>query len=106
MGTLAGAAPSATAQTVGQISRYAQAAFGFVIPFALAFLGFAIEMLIRNGRIVLQMAVSQLLLALGFVVRLAAHLAHGMMGVGLALYDVLIFLPLFVERLVVQRRRT
>src|SRR4051794_22858963 len=38
MGSLAGAAPE-TGQSVGQVARYAQAAFGFVIPFALAFLG-------------------------------------------------------------------
>ena len=104
MGALAGAAPSPTAETVSQISRYAQAAFGFVIPFALAFLGFAIEMLIRNGRIVLQMAVAQFLLALGFVVRLLGHLAQGVMALGLALYDFVIFLPLFIERLVRHRQ--
>ncbi len=104
MGSLAGAAPSETAQTVGQIARYAQAAFGFVIPFALAFLGFAIEMLIRNGRIVLQMALAQALLAVGFVVRLGGHLAEGRMALGLAFYDLLIFLPLYIERQI-QRRR-
>ncbi len=38
MGTLAGAQPAEGAQAVGEIARYAQAAFGFVIPFALAFL--------------------------------------------------------------------
>ncbi len=106
MGTLAGAAPSPTAETVGQISRYAQAAFGFVIPFALAFLGFAIEMLIRNGRIVLQMVVAQLLFMLGFVVRLLSHLAEGLMALALALYDFVIFLPLFIEGLILRRRQT
>ena len=105
MGTLSGAPPSPTAQNVGELARYAQAAFGFVIPFALAFLGFAIEMLIRNGRIVLQTIVTQLLLALGFLARLVAHLAQGLTQLMVALYDVLIFLPLFIEHVVRRVRK-
>lgn len=105
IGTLSGAAPSPTAQNVGDLARYAQAAFGFVIPFAMAFLGFAIEMLIRNGRIVLQTIVTQLLLALGFLARLVAHLAQGLTSLAVALYDMLIFLPLFVEHVVRRMRK-
>jgi hypothetical protein len=99
MGTLAGAAPSDSGQAVGDIARYAQAAFGFVIPFALAFLGFAIEALIRNGRVVLQLVVGWMLQILSFLVRLLRRLVLGLLEVALALYDLMIFLPLFIERL-------
>jgi hypothetical protein len=108
MGSLAGATPSETAQSVNQIARYAQAAFGFVIPFALAFLGFAIELLVRTGRVVAQFAVGQVLLTTSFLVRLLRHLTGGLMVLALALYDVAIFLPLYIERQVERhlRKRT
>jgi hypothetical protein len=99
MGTLAGAAPSESGQAVGEIARFAQAAFGFVIPFVLAFLGFAIEALIRNGRVVLQLVLGLLLEMLSFLVRLLRLLVLGLLAVALASYDFVIFLPLFVERL-------
>src|SRR4051794_31459551 len=103
MGSLAGAAPSETGQSVGQVARYAQAAFGFVIPFALAFLGFAVELLVRTGRVVVQFALGQVLLTGAFLVRLLRHLTGGLMALALALYDFAIFLPLYVERQVKKR---
>jgi len=107
MGTLAGAAPSDAAQSmnqsVNQLTRYAQAAFGFVIPFALAFLGFAIELLVRTGRVVAQFAVGQVLLTAAFLVRLLRQLTGGLMALALALYDFAIFLPLYIERQVAKR---
>jgi uncharacterized small protein (DUF1192 family) len=98
MATLAGAQPDASGHAVGEIARYAQAAFGFVIPFALAFLGFAIEALIRNGRVVAQLAIGAMLQVASFLVRLLRQLVLGLLSVLLALYDFAIFLPLFIER--------
>jgi hypothetical protein len=104
MGTLAGAQPSEAAHSVSQIAGYAQAAFGFVIPFALAFLGFAIELLVRAGRVVGQFALGQVLLTVSFLVRLLRHLTEGLMAVALAVYEFAIFLPLYVERQLERRR--
>ncbi|CAN5906153.1 hypothetical protein BH11PSE3_BH11PSE3_40790 [soil metagenome] len=98
MGTLAGAQPTEGAQAVGEIARYAQAAFGFVIPFALAFLGFAIEMLVRNARVVVQLAMAVVLQVAAFFARLLRHLVLSLLAVMLALYDFIIFLPLLIER--------
>lgn len=100
LGTLAGSAPSEAGETAGAMARYAQAAFGLTIPFALAFLGFAIEALIRNGRVVLQLLVAFVLESLSFAVRLLRFLVEGLLVVALAAYDLVIFLPLVVERLV------
>lgn len=100
LGTLAGSAPSEAGETAGAMARYAQAAFGLTIPFALAFLGFAIEALIRNGRVVLQLLVAFVLESLSFAVRLLRFLVEGLFVVALAAYDLVIFLPLVVERLV------
>ncbi|HYC64084.1 MAG TPA: hypothetical protein VEC14_05075 [Reyranellaceae bacterium] len=105
MGTLAGAPPSETAQSVSDIARYAQAAFGFVIPFAMAFLGFALEMLVRNGRVVIQAVVVEALHGLSFITRLLRRLTVGAMGLVLALYDLVIFLPLALEQKVRQLRK-
>ena len=104
MGTLANSAPSETAQSVGQIARYAQAAFGFVIPFAMAFLGFAIEMLVRNGRVVAQVVIAELLKLLAFLLRLLRGITVGLMTLVVALYDFAIFLPLAIEALVKKLR--
>lgn len=98
MATLAEAPATENGRDVGQIARYAQAAFGFVIPFALAFLGFAIEMLIRNGRVVAQLVVGAILQVAAFFVRLLRQLVLGLLAVMLALYDFAIFLPLLIER--------
>ncbi|KAF0103946.1 MAG: hypothetical protein FD144_1875 [Rhodospirillaceae bacterium] len=100
LGTVAGSAPSEAGETAGAMARYAQAAFGLTIPFALAFLGFAIEALIRNGRVVLQLLVAFVLESLSFAVRLLRFLVEGLLVVALAAYDLVIFLPLVVERLV------
>lgn len=100
LGSLARTAPSEAAETAGAMARYAQAAFGLIIPFALAFLGFAIEALIRNGRVVLQLLLGFILESLSFAVRLLRFLVEGLLAVALAAYDLVIFLPLVVERLV------
>lgn len=100
LGILAGSAPSEAGEAAGAMARYAQAAFGLIIPFALAFLGFAIEALIRNGRVVLQLFFGFILESLSFAVRLLRFLVEGLLAVALAAYDLLIFLPLIVERLV------
>lgn len=100
LGTLAGTAPSEAGEAAGAMARYAQAAFGLIIPFALAFLGFAIEALIRNGRVLLQLVLAFLLETLSFAVRLVRFIVEGLLAVALAAYDLVIFLPLFVERLV------
>ena len=104
MGTLAGTGSSEAASSVGDIARYAQAAFGFVIPFALAFLGFALEMLVRNGRVVVQAVVAEVLGGLSFVVRLLRQVTVGLMSFALALYDFAIFLPLAIESRITGRR--
>lgn len=100
LGSLAGTAPSEVGEAAGAMARYAQAAFGLIIPFALAFLGFAIEALIRNGRVVLQLFLGFILEFLSFAVRLLRFLVEGLLAVALAAYDLVIFLPLVVERLV------
>jgi hypothetical protein len=100
LGTLAGTAPSEAGVAAGAMARYAQAAFGLIIPFALAFLGFAIEALIRNGRVLLQLVLAFLLETLSFAVRLLRLIVEGLLAVALAAYDLVIFLPLLLERLV------
>jgi hypothetical protein len=104
MGSLAGTSTSEAASSVGDVARYAQAAFGFVIPFALAFLGFALEMLVRNGRVVVQAVVAEVLGGMSFVVRLLRQVTVGAMAFSLALYDFTIFLPLAIERRITKVR--
>ncbi len=55
-------------------------------------------MLIRNARVVVQLAIGALLQVASFLVRLLRHLVLGLLAVVLALYDFTIFLPLLIER--------
>jgi hypothetical protein len=56
--------------------------------------------LIRNGRVVFQLLLGFVLESLSFAVRLLRFLVEGLLAVALAAYDLVIFLPLVVERLV------
>ncbi len=77
---------------------------GFILPFALTFVAIPLESFIHSGRIVLGQVTAGLLRALAFTVEMLGFAAdHG--GEGLKnLYDVVVFLPLKVEELILEAR--
>lgn len=86
------------------IPAVGQMVMGFILPFALTFVAIPLESFIHSGRIVLGQVTAGLLRALAFTVEMLGFGAeHG--GEGLTnLYDVIVFLPLKVEELILQAR--
>jgi hypothetical protein len=84
---------------VGRIPTAGQMLLGFILPFALAFIAIPLESLIHSARsvggVLLQAAVSTLALTL----RVLANVARRMARVLVTLYDVLIVIPLLIERM-------
>src|SRR5262249_28945508 len=85
---------------VGRIPTAGQMLLGFILPFALAFVAIPLESFIHSSRTVLGVAVVALLHALAFVLRVLGNLARHSSRVLIALYDVVVMLPLLVEHLV------
>jgi hypothetical protein len=75
-----------------------QMILGFILPFALAFVGLPFEYFIHSGRTVLGALIVFLLRALSFVLRISSNLLRHGGKVLSMLFDVVIFLPLGVER--------
>ncbi len=90
--------PVPTHGWVGRIPTAGQMLLGFILPFALAFIAIPLESLIHSARsvggVLLQAAVSTLALTL----RVLANVARRMARVLVTLYDVLIVIPLLIER--------
>lgn len=80
-----------------------QMILGFILPFALAFVGLPFEYFIHSGRTVLGALLVFLLRALSFVMRITSNLLRQSGKLLSMVFDVLIFLPLGVERLIKAR---
>ncbi len=85
--------------TVGQM------VMGFILPFALAFVAIPLESFVHAARTVLGGVFAALLNALAFVFRLTGNVARYGGELGVNLYDLAIFPSLWIERLVLEKRR-
>ena len=80
-----------------------QMILGFILPFALAFVGLPLENFVHSARTVIGALLVFLLHVFGAALRIASNIFR-QLGKALAmLFDALIFLPLSVERLVKSR---
>ncbi len=77
---------------------------GFILPFALTFVAIPLESFIHSGRIVAGQVTAGFLRMLAFGVEMlgfaAEHVGEGLTN----LYDVVVFLPLKIEELVLRAR--
>jgi len=103
---LAGGAAVAAAANVGwalNIPKAAQMILGFTLPFALAFVAIPLEYLIHSGRTVFGALLVLGIRGLGFATRFLSSIVR-QVGKGTEyLYDAVIFLPLIIERVLVNR---
>ena len=102
---LAGSAvtAAATASWALNIPKAAQMILGFTLPFALAFVAIPLEYLIHSGRTVFGVLLVLGIRGLGFATRFLSSMTH-QIGKGTEyLYDAVIFLPLIIERVLVNR---
>ncbi len=88
---------------LARIPTAGQMLLGFILPFALAFIAIPLESFIASVRTVGGEALVLLARATAFVLRLAGNLVRNSARVLVTLYDVVIVVPLMVERLVKAR---
>ncbi len=102
-----GSGEVATVSQAGWVLRipaFGQMILGFTLPFALAFVAIPLEYFINAGRIVLGALFVQLLRGAAFLLRLIANLVREAGKLLIGFYDILIFLPLAIERWVAHLR--
>jgi hypothetical protein len=85
---------------LSRIPTAGQMLLGFILPFALAFIAIPLESFIASIRTVGGSVLVLLARAAAFVLRLAGNLIRNFARVLVTLYDVVIVVPLLVERLV------
>jgi hypothetical protein len=89
---------------VTRIPTFGQMILGFTLPFALAFVAIPLEYFIHAGRIVLGAVFVQSLRGCAFLLRLGANLIRETGKLLIASYDIVIFVPLAIERWVARAR--
>ncbi|UCH46997.1 MAG: hypothetical protein JSU95_12940 [Betaproteobacteria bacterium] len=102
-----GAGEAGAAVEAGWVTRiptFGQMILGFTLPFALAFVAIPLEYFIHSGRIVLGAVFVQSLRGGSFVLRLGANLIRETGKLLIAFYDIVIFVPLAIERWVKRGR--
>jgi hypothetical protein len=85
---------------LARIPTAGQMLLGFILPFALAFVAIPLESLVHTGRTVGGAVLVWLVRAVAFVLRILGNLVRHLGRVLITLYDVVIVLPLLVERVV------
>jgi hypothetical protein len=83
---------------VGKIPTVGQMLLGFILPFALTFVAIPLESLIHSTRTVFGALLMVLARGFAMLLRIAGNLIRQISRVLVHLYDVVIVLPLWVER--------
>jgi len=81
------------------IPAVGQMLLGFILPFALTFVAIPLESFVHSARTVLGVVTIGVLRALATVLRVAAAVSRAVAHALIQAYDVIIFLPLAIERL-------
>jgi len=85
---------------LARIPTAGQMLLGFILPFALAFVAVPLESFIYASRTVGGAAIVMLVRVAAFVLRILGNLVRNLCRVLTTLYDVVIVLPLLIERMV------
>ena len=88
------------------ITTAAQMGMGFILPFALMFVAIPLETFVHSLRTVLGLVAAALLRVLAWSLRLAGNVMRFVANALIQLYDLVIFIPLWIERTVKQRQAT
>jgi hypothetical protein len=89
---------------VTKIPALGQMILGFILPFALAFIGIPLEYFIHSARTVFGMLLVIAIRSASFVLRVLGNLMRYLGNLLVHVYDVLIFIPLLIERAIVSTR--
>jgi len=82
------------------ITTAAQMGMGFILPFALVFVAIPLESFVHSSRTVLGMVMVGLLRGLAFILSTIASISHHIGQMLVSIYDLVIFVPLWIEGLV------
>ena len=98
---LAGAeAAAAESGLVEKIPTVGQMILGFILPFALVFVAIPLEYFINSARTVVGVAIVLAIRALAFALRVVGNIVKQLGNLLVNVYDVLIFVPLLIERFI------
>jgi hypothetical protein len=89
---------------LSRIPTLGQMLLGFILPFALAFVAIPLESFVASARTVGGATLVLLARGAAFALRLAGNLVRSLSRVVITLYDVVIVLPLLIERLVAKKQ--
>jgi hypothetical protein len=106
LGNSAGGVVAQAAADLGWVQKVpvaGQMILGFILPFALAFVGLPLEYFIHSARTVIGALLVFLLRMLSIALRIASNVFRHLGKAMTMLFDALIFLPLSVERLIKSR---
>ena len=78
---------------------------GFILPFALAFVAIPLEAFVKTSRTVGGYVLIGFLLTIAFFLRLIGSITKMVGGVLINLYDLIVFGPLWLERMIQMRRQ-
>ena len=73
---------------------------GFMLPWALAFIAIPFESFMTSVRTVTGMLLVLLIRTAGFILRISSNIIKNGVHLLVSLYDVIIFIPLAIERMV------
>jgi hypothetical protein len=85
---------------LSRIPTLGQMLLGFILPFALAFVAIPLESFVASARTVGGAALVMLARGAAFALRLTSNLVRSLSRVVITLYDVVIVLPLLIERFI------
>jgi len=89
---------------LARIPTVGQMLLGFILPFALSFIAIPLESFINSARTVGGAALVMLARGAAFALRLTGNLIRSFTRVVITFYDVVIVLPLLIERLISKRK--
>ncbi|GMR20897.1 MAG: hypothetical protein BMS9Abin36_1495 [Gammaproteobacteria bacterium] len=87
-----------------QIPMFGQMVLGFILPWVLALVGVPLEYFVYSGRTVLGVIVVASTRTLAFILRALSNTVRHISKALIMFYDVVIFLPLIVERALVNKK--
>jgi len=85
---------------IGNIPMAGQMVLGFMLPWALAFIAIPFESFMTSARTVIGAMLVLLVRSAGFLLRISSNIVRNGVHLLVNLYDVIIFIPLAIERLV------
>ncbi len=89
---------------LSRIPTLGQMLLGFILPFALAFVAIPLESFFASARTVGGAALVILARGAAFALRLMGNLVRNLSRVLITLYDVIIVLPLLIERVISKKQ--